>query len=205
MMTGTREDWFPTSVWFFDHPDAAAVNVLLRQRIAAEREHDPNGVSGRSNILGWQSRHDLHRRDRFGEFLPFVEACVGEVVALQSWDLSQVTPVLVDFWVVVNGTGASNTVHNHANCYLSGVYYVQTPEGCGDLFFLDPRAAPVMMTLPLTHLVPSAFQRVVYRPRPGRLLLFPSWLYHGVEPNQNGQERIALSFNVAVRWREEPV
>lgn len=153
-MAGTREDWFPTSVWVFDHPDATGLNAALGQYIARERQADAAGVAGRSNALGWQSRHDLHRRGEFKELVGFLEACVAEVVGFLHWDLRRVAPVVLDCWAVVNGPGASNTVHNHPNCFLSGVYYVEAPPDCGDLFFLDPRAAAVMMALPLTRLTP---------------------------------------------------
>ena len=37
-MTGGREDWFPTSIWGFDHPDHTPLNADLLRRIHSERE-----------------------------------------------------------------------------------------------------------------------------------------------------------------------
>jgi Rps23 Pro-64 3,4-dihydroxylase Tpa1-like proline 4-hydroxylase len=34
-----------------------------------------------------------------------------------------------------------------------------------------------------------------FKPRPNRLLLFPSDCFHSVEPNQSDKERISLAFN----------
>jgi uncharacterized protein (TIGR02466 family) len=39
------------------------------------------------------------------------------------------------------------------------------------------------------------------RPEEGRMYVFPSWLEHGVEPNQSERDRISLSFNVQVTDR----
>jgi uncharacterized protein (TIGR02466 family) len=37
------------------------------------------------------------------------------------------------------------------------------------------------------------------RPEEGKLLLFPSYLHHGVDENLSEEERIVISFNVIVR------
>jgi hypothetical protein len=34
--------------------------------------------------------------------------------------------------------------------------------------------------------------------REGRMVLFPSWLKHSVRPSPNADERISISFNVAM-------
>jgi uncharacterized protein (TIGR02466 family) len=41
--------------------------------------------------------------------------------------------------------------------------------------------------------------KVTYKPTAGRMLLFPSWLDHGVEPNLSDEERVCLSFNLGVQ------
>jgi uncharacterized protein (TIGR02466 family) len=130
----------------------------------------------------------------------FIEAAVAEAVAFLRWDPARVAPVVASCWAVVNGKHAGNVVHTHPMSFLSGVYYVQAEPGAGDLFFLDPRPAAAFVTLPVTEPTPWTFQRVSYRPVPGRLILFPAWLQHGVDPNRSDAERVVVSFNVGVRW-----
>lgn len=199
-MAHSREDWFPTAVWMFDHPAQEPLNDGLIQCIRAERDADPKGMAGRSSVLGWHSGDDLHRRPGLADLIPFLEASVAEVVAFLCWDLSKIAPMISNCWANINIPGSSNQVHNHPNSILSGVYYVAAPEKGGDLFFLDPRVPAIMHPLPLTKHNPWTFERVVYKPQVGRLLIFPSWLYHGVEPNLSEQDRVCVSFNVGVRW-----
>jgi hypothetical protein len=45
--------------------------------------------------------------------------------------------------------------------------------------------------MPVTEPTPWAFPRVSYRPVPGRLILFPAWLQHGMDPNRSDAERVA--------------
>ena len=73
----------------------------------------------------------------------------------------------------------------HNGVTVSGTYYVAVPEGAGRLWLEDPRG----------RLKPFG-RDIAHTPRPGELLLWPSWLRHGVTPNMNTTHpRISLSFN----------
>lgn len=203
-MTGGREDWFPTSVWGFDHPAAESLNAALLQAILTERCTDPRGLADRSTVLGWHSRDDLHRKPEFAPLVEFIQNGVAEAVRFLKWDQRQATPQLAACWANINGPGASNVVHTHPHCFLSGAYYVQANPESGAIFFLDPRPAAVMIAPPMTEFTPWTFQRVRYEPKPGRMLIFPSWLQHGVEPNRGDADRICVSFNIGARWSSLP-
>ena len=125
LSSGVREDWFPTSIWYFDLPDHDVVNRHLSAVIQAERVGDPSGMSERSSALGWHSNDDLHLRDDFMPLLSWIESCIAEVTTFQKWDLDKVKPMITNCWANVNDNGASNVVHNHPQSSFSGVYYVQ--------------------------------------------------------------------------------
>ena len=38
-------------------------------------------------------------------------------------------------------------------------------------------------------------------PEKGKLVLFPSWIYHGVRPNDTDDTRISLSFNAKISFQ----
>ena len=87
---------------------------------------------------------------------------------------------------------------NHCqNSIVSGVFYVSVPPaGAGDLILEDPRGR-----------LPPFGQRLVVRPRPGLLVLFPPWMVHMVSATCDtapgggaGTPRIAISFNVVGDW-----
>lgn len=200
-MPGRREDWFPTSVWCFDHPTPTPLNAALRAELQAEQARDAAGLAGRSNVLGWHSADDLHRRPPFAPLMAFVEECVREVTTFGLWDTARAEPQATNCWAIVNGRGASNVVHTHPMSLLSGVYYVHAEPGCGHLFFLDPRPVAAFVLPPVTGYTPWTYQKATYAPTPGRLILFPAWLQHGVEPNLSESDRVAVSFNVGLKWR----
>lgn len=103
-----------------------------------------------------------------------------------------------EMWVNILQTGGQQAVHNHANCFVSGVVYL-TPS--------DPSANTVFMKGLGGHdfafrnahqdaaLGPfNADRWVSPDPAPGDLVLFPSYLLHAVPPNQ-GPQRLTLAFN----------
>jgi uncharacterized protein (TIGR02466 family) len=201
-MAGVREDWFPTSIWYFDVEDHAALDARLLELVARERERDPEGLGERSCMLGWHSAEDLHRRPAWAPFVELVRTNVEEVARFLRWDRARVAPEIVDCWAIVNPRYAANMLHSHPHAVLSGVYWVQAGQKSGDLYFHDPRTAPALVTPPLEAYGPFTWRRAIYRPRPGRMLVFPGWLRHGVEPNLEDGERVCLSFNVRLRFLE---
>jgi uncharacterized protein (TIGR02466 family) len=104
-------------------------------------------------------------------------------------------------WANVSRTGAYNKRHTHPGCQVSAVYYVEAgspptedaPES-GTFEFIDPRPHAEMSALP-----GEAIGRpMTIQPLNGRMILFPSWLYHQVNPYLGEAERISISFNAHV-------
>ena len=54
---------------------------------------------------------------------------------------------------------------------------------------------PMFTTFMLEHLN----NNFVIKPKVGKLLLFPSWLEHGVHINHTDHERMSVSFNINFR------
>lgn len=101
----------------------------------------------------------------------------------------------IQSWANVNRRGDYHPPHNHAWCYLSGTYYVQTPaDGSGAISFFDPRPAP--------DLPPPGDDDAEYRlqPEAGTLLIWHSSLNHLVHPNASDAPRVSISFNVVLDW-----
>ena len=49
---------------------------------------------------------------------------------------------MTNLWLNVNSTKDSNVLHDHPQCKLSGVFYTNAPENCGDLTFLKHEVGP---------------------------------------------------------------
>lgn len=97
-------------------------------------------------------------------------------------------------WSVRLGAQGFHSRHTHPMGWISSAFYVALPKGEA----LGPRpsgwftygAPPPELGLSL-----KAYGQV--EPKPGRLVLFPSTLWHGTEPFQDG-ERLTMAFDVKI-------
>lgn len=104
----------------------------------------------------------------------------------------------INMWVNINGKGNYNVVHNHGpykGTVLSGVFYVKCPESCGKIKFYDPRN--FLTDAPDMEYYNDGDTYWYFEPSENKLLLFPAWLYHSVDPNQSDEDRISVAFNVS--------
>ena len=98
-------------------------------------------------------------------------------------------------WANVSPPGVSHGRHSHPNNFLSGVYYVASPEGGDFITFYDPRPQPPIMSPPPREIAPVNAGKASMKVETGDLILFPSWLFHSVPPNRSDQYRVSIAFN----------
>ena len=100
-------------------------------------------------------------------------------------------------WANINPQYASNKIHDHANCLFSGVYYLKVPKDSGTLMFYDPRSAKTFYKPLVSTFTAYTADAIAHAAEEGLMLIFPSWLKHGVEPNLSNEDRVSISFNYA--------
>ena len=125
-----------------------------------------------------------------------------------------VTPKLIDYgtvifgerigwsikemWVNVLDTGGHQAMHNHANSFISGVVYLTlTHDSARTVFMKSPGGTDFSFKNDHAGVTTGPFNAEKWIspvPKPGDLVLFPSYLMHAVPPNA-GERRITLSFN----------
>lgn len=192
---------FPTPIYHRQWPDDD-VNARLREIVLAKRAADP-GIKV-AQVGGWHSNTDLlHWPDPVVAVLrERITSAIGDMVQL----VTDGKPAPGDLgghaeaWANVSRRGDFHAFHDHAGNVFSGVYYVCVgrmdpgvdPVENGAFVVPDPRGAVGMIPTP-----GNPFGRMMrFSPRPGLLLVFPSWLRHMANPYYGDDERISISFNV---------
>ena len=183
------EGFFPTLIYA---EDVQLDTQQLANDIVAWSKQD-KGVK-KTNVNGWHSETDMHIKP---EYKPLVDELFKMVHQVFEEEWLDREPVLGNMWANINGTGGYNKPHIHPNSLFSGVYYIKTPPNCGRLICVDPR--PGIQTCmpnrkkgqPPKHL----WREVHLQPQENRAIMFNSWLWHQVEPNQSNEPRISVSFN----------
>lgn len=183
---------------------SAARNLVLEKTclgLAAEdragqrwaREHGYGGYTS------YASLNDLTRR---ASVLAELETDIARHVAAfardAQFDLGRRKLKLDSLWVNVMAKGAIHAPHIHPHSVVSGTYYVTVPDRSGAIRFEDPRLGMMMAAPPRKKAArPQNRSFIAVAPKPGMLLLWESWLRHGVEPNGARRPRISISFNYA--------
>jgi len=103
-------------------------------------------------------------------------------------------------WLNITKPGTSHHAHSHPNSIISGVFYIQTEED-DKITFVDPNAhLKNLITIERENFTIWNSDTWFLPANPGELILFPSWLSHKVEVNENATtDRISLSFNTFVK------
>lgn len=103
-----------------------------------------------------------------------------------------------EMWMNVLQAGGSQFMHSHANSFVSGIFYLTEAHpsartvflrrvGGDDFRFKNDSERARTNPYNSERWVPPEIA-------PGDLLLYPSYLIHGVPPNQGG-ERVTVAFN----------
>ena len=184
-----KEGFFPTIIYAQDFK--LDTNQLAQNII--QWSNQDQGLK-KTNVKGWHSQTDMHKKP---EYKPLVDELFKMVHQVFNEEFLEREPRLGNMWANINPPGGYNRPHVHPNSLFSGVYYVKTPPNSGKLICNDPR--PGIQTCmptrkegqPPKHL----WRDANLDPFPGRIIMFPAWLWHSVEPNQSNDIRISVSFN----------
>jgi uncharacterized protein (TIGR02466 family) len=198
---------FPTPLVIATMPDADRLNAELK-RIILAREAATESVQ-RSNQGGWQSTWDLHQWGGapMQKLLAFARGVADEVTVDRAGKHHELA-WRINCWANVSRHGHGNQFHTHPGALWSASYYVDDggvgddPSLGGEFEIQDPRGvAPVMYAPYLTFPGPDGAalgeaQRLT--PQAGMLVVFPSWLSHGVRPYRGTRERISVAINFSL-------
>jgi uncharacterized protein (TIGR02466 family) len=199
-----RHNYFPTLVYQYDVENSEQLNKTLLDLTYAERD---TGVAvNKSNTAGlgsWHSATGLHKNPAYEPFLSEVNSALSWISEELSYAEEQMLKV-TSMWSIINPPGNGNRAHIHPGSLWSGVYYVQASDSGGKIEFIDPRTALIMNQPKYEDKKKrprDCWTKVTFKPVSGRMLIFPAWLYHGVDPNTSKKtgragDRVIMSFNV---------
>ena len=186
-----RDLHFPTAIYIADLNDDALNQQLERDVI--NWSNNDKGVT-RTNVKGWHSKTDMNLRPEFKRLVDLLHEAQRTIYDQEHLESE---PFLGNMWANINPPGSMNRAHMHPNSLWSGVYYVKAPQNSGQLKIEDPRSVAAM-SRPRQKpgkLPDRLWRETHYEPKAGRLIMFPAWLNHCVDPNESNDIRISVSFN----------
>ena len=190
-----KDEIWVTPVWSFDVP-FSLVHPADIEREAYEHATQNEGRLS-SNVGGYQS-NDL-----------FLDTCtlpnltkLIEVIHTMSEQCSHEFGYdqhrkMDNFWININKPYDANNPHVHPGAIFSGVYYAKSNVDAGELSFYPSPEIDYIMGMSKAKKNKYNMNNMVCKPIVGRVIMFPSWVMHGVTANRSDQDRISISFNMS--------
>lgn len=100
---------------------------------------------------------------------------------------------IVGAWSVRLRPGGFHLDHMHHEGWISSAFYVETPDGALDR---ESREGWLRLGQPPFPTVPELGAERFIRPKPGRLVLFPSYMWHGTVPFHTEERRTTIAFDL---------
>lgn len=183
---------FPTPLMRVEHllPAPLVQALIARHAAAAVQRNGRDTRLAHTEILTETASPELLqvRTLLTPKLAEFGELLFGEKLA---WSIKEL-------WLNVLEAGGHQAIHNHANCFVSGVLYLTATHASASTVFVralggngyvfanahrNTRSGPF-----------NSDKWIAPEAAPGDLILFPSHLLHEVPANRGGQ-RITLAFN----------
>ena len=100
-------------------------------------------------------------------------------------------------WLNCTKEEEGHHAHNHANSYVSGVFYINAEKNKDSISFRDSRYNLLKIISTKQELYNSDTWNFSVKKQD--IIIFPSYLTHLVEQKKHKNNRISLSFNVFLK------
>tara|TARA_B100000287_G_scaffold266424_1_gene250578 strand:+ start:803 stop:1459 length:657 start_codon:yes stop_codon:yes gene_type:complete len=195
----TQLNIFPVKIFTKVLLDSESNRLEIIDECYRLRDKNNNGIK-RSNFGGWHSENNLIQNKVFDKLHNNIIETINKDINVNYYKNLNNKVFTKEFisssWVTINNNSDFNMPHTHEGSWLSGVFYIKLPDNykqAGDILFQDPiqqRKHEIWY-----HKMENGNGRS-FTPELGRLVLFPSWLWHQVTGNNTNQDRISFSFNI---------
>lgn len=157
-------------------------------------------IAERASKLGTpqhQTDDRLHERAELAGMIAFFRQCAADYMDALSYRSTLELRVQC-CWASMLVQADRFDMHQHANSFLSGAFYLEVSPTSKSIQFRDPR--PQARTLDIPADTELRVNRRYYEvdAANGRLLLFPSWLEHRVRASYSDAPRTSVSFNMTL-------
>lgn len=127
------------------------------------------------------------------ELTAFIEKCVHEYFMTTINPTNNVKLKITQSWINWSKPKDFHHIHTHSNSYISGCYYVKANKKTDKIVFEKHKHEAIKFAPKQwnTYNCESWW----YPVGTGELILFPSYLWHKVEPIEGNDTRISLAFN----------
>ena len=205
------ESYFGTPVYAVELPELVKnLNKISNKFILEAKKNNEELIKNRQKNFKKKigdfglSHHSksLINESGFKDIRSYVEERSFEILDHIGYDLTDYKLKWSEMWLqefAKNG-GGHHEGHIHYNTHISGFYFLKCSDKTSYPIFHDPRSAKTMSDLPLKNEdeISLGSSKINVKPKPGTLILFPSYLRHGFSLDLGLEPYRFIHFNLQV-------
>ena len=160
----------------------------------------------RDNVYPGIMTELLSPDERVEAFLKYISDISWDVLNKQGYNMDLFYTDASEMWGQYHPYLSSMEKHSHGHgTYLTGFYFLNTPENSSKMFVHDPSSIKTYVNLPIRENagMVSAYTNIFYEPKPGDLIFTNSWVEHSFSRNASQQPYNFIHINVKVVPREQ--
>lgn len=184
---------YSVPVWQGEYSNLSEEKDKLLTAVEEYKEENPQTTQG-NNFNGYESPGFLHEKTDLEGLLTYICEFAGKAAA--EIDLVRSKVFISSTWVNYNGKNSFIAPHAH-NDVFSGVFYLSAPEGSGKLCIQNPA---INHSWGGKRLIANKNEftadTLKVEPIEGQVYMWPSYIQHYVEPGENEEDRISISFTI---------
>lgn len=188
---------FPSAVYLIDRPDFLAPV----QSVSEEALEVARGKHALDEIYPLYMSDSYFTDPRVSSFSEFVGSTAWNIMSEQGYAMHDKRMTFTEMWTQEHYKHSAMEQHVHGyGAQIVGFYFLETPAGCSNIVFHDPRAAKVQIDLreqDVTN-VTLASKMINFAPKPGMLIFSNAWLAHSFTRHANEQPLKFVHFNLNV-------
>jgi len=171
-------------------------NKPMLEKVRKEILRMKKAGEGANEYGNFVTDDNLHENKEFSELSNILLTECNNILNFLS--VKREAHYITTMWANATNTTHRHMIHTHPNCLLSGIIHIQSPEGAGATTFADPRPGARVIEFNVNEFNEYNGGVMMLPPEEGKVLIWPSWLPHGVEVpmKQHSKDRIVVAFNV---------
>tara|TARA_R110000822_G_C15067181_1_gene468163 strand:- start:39 stop:629 length:591 start_codon:yes stop_codon:yes gene_type:complete len=191
-----KKNIFTTSIYRSKNYNPSYNEIVLNE---LDQLKKINKGSCRSNRGGFQS-YEIENIKILEETYSMVITHLENYLSCFEEVENKIKVKLINCWINENYKHSYNIPHVHPDCTFSGVFYLKTNLNCGKIEFHNGNSIIDFNTKYVELFPNSSDFHSIYSllPTNNDLILFPSYLKHGVLENLSDEPRVSISFNLNV-------
>jgi uncharacterized protein (TIGR02466 family) len=170
-------------VQFFEFHNKSIDNRQLIQLLDQQQ-----GMVRHGSVISYLE--NIHTLDTFSEIFTWFNNCLETVRAELNYNCDKFEITNSWFNKALANRGMHQNYHRHTMSFFSAVYYLT--EGAPTAFE-DPMIQRTQAQIEVLRKNYTPFEQI--KAVPGKLIIFPSWVYHQTPPHLENYDRYIISFN----------